>query len=190
MELVKKRDSAVGTPDPRPLSTTSVDSIHAQNSLTQPQQLQRRKEEYDLLQEQRMNIKSALANFDALNKDQLDRLESDIRKLSMGGHQSEPTTPPEYSNGNGYSNGVRSNRQSIASMVSTPGFSNITSPRTGRSGSQSFSTQYSQSTNSNLPSYSLPQSRRGSDEEEDSFSNLNLRTSGNNTISSNRRPNG
>lgn len=142
-------------------------------SLTTHKQLQKRKEEYESLREQRFRFQNALDNFDAINKDELHRLESDIRKLSMGGHQSEPTTPPEYRE-NGFTNGNRVNRLSLASMASTPGIGSIASPRTTRSGSQSVNTSFSHTTTSNLPSFSVPQSRRGSDEDEDSFSSLDF----------------
>jgi hypothetical protein len=141
--------------------------------LTIKSQLQKRKEEYDALKEQRYRFQSALDNFDAINQDELQRLEMDILKLSMGGHQSEPTTPPEYRD-SGVTNGNRLNRLSLTSMASTPGIGSIASPRTTRSGSQGVNTPYMHTTASNLPSFSVPQSRRGSDEEEDSFSSLDF----------------
>lgn len=144
--------------------------------------MQRRKEEYELLREQRFRYQTALETFDANNMNELQRLESDIRKLSMGGHQSEPTTPPEYRE-NSLVNGNRVNRLSLASMTSAPGIGSIASPRATRSGSQSVNTPFSHSTASNLPSFSVPQSRRGSDEEEDSFSSLDF-------TAVSRRPNG
>jgi hypothetical protein len=149
--------------------------------LTTESQLQKRKEEYESLREKRNLFQSALEHFDATNKEELQRLEYDIRKLSMSGHQSEPTTPPEYRE-NGLTNGNRVNRLSLASLTSTPGIGSIASPRTTRSGSQSVNTPFSHSTANTLPSYSVPQSRRGSDEEEDSMPSLDF------TI--NRRPNG
>ena len=145
-------------------------------------QLQKRKEEYDTLREQRLRYQSALDNFDLLNKEEIQRLESDIRSLSMGGHQSEPTTPPEYRDST-FTGGNRLNRLSFASMASTPGIGSIASPRTTRSGSQSVTMPFSHATSGNLPSFSVPQSRRGSDEEEDGFSNIDF-------TSTSRRPNG
>jgi hypothetical protein len=125
------------------------------------------------LREQRYRFQSALDNFDAVNQDELQRLELDIRKLSLAGHQSEPTTPPEYRD-TAITNGNRINRLSTASMASTPGIGSIASPRTTRSGSQGVNTPFLHNSNSNLPSFSVPQSRRGSDEEEDSFSSLDF----------------
>ena len=84
-----------------------------------------------------------MANLDVKAKtteDELLRLQTELNHLSIAGHQSEPTTPPEYHNG--FSN--RSNRLSLASL---------TSPFLASSGQ--------------LPSTSVPGSRRNSDEDEE-----------------------
>ncbi|KAK4986171.1 hypothetical protein LTR66_007948 [Elasticomyces elasticus] len=118
--------------------------------------------------------------------DEVDRLEQDISRFTAG-HQSEPTTPPEYHDTAFSSVFTRSNRFSSASMTSPPGLSN----RPSRSGSQltsppsNFSRPSNSSTGSQLPSKSMPGSRRGSDEEEDEdgyiyeFSNTNHRAAAN-----------
>jgi len=130
-------------------------------SLTDTNQLQKRKEEYEALREQRNRTQNELELFELRTKDELQRLEKDIYRLSMSGHQSEPTTPPEYRD-NGFPSAIsRPNRLSLASMASTPGIGSIASPRTNRSGSQSI--------NSAFNALSVPGSRRGSDEEEDSY---------------------
>lgn len=145
---------------------TTVHETWSDNSLT-PTQLQKRKEEYEALIQQRNRYQSQLELFHLQSKDEILRIESNLRRLSMTGHQSEPTTPPEYQE-NGFSSGVRPNRLSLASLTSTtPGIGSIASPRTTRSGSQSINATYASSQTSTLPSYSVPQSRRGSDEEED-----------------------
>lgn len=84
----------------------------------------------------------------------------------MGGHQSEPTTPPEYSSGfpTMFS---RPNRYSTSSLTSPQGLYN----RPARSGSQLASPQsgiiQSRFTfDDQLPSRSVPGSRRNSDEDE------------------------
>lgn len=93
----------------------------------------------------------------------MQRLEQDIYRLSMSGHQSEPTTPPEYRD-NGFPSAIsRPNRLSLASMVSTPGIGSIASPRANRSGSQSITSSFT------AQGLSVPGSRRGSDEETDSY---------------------
>ena len=141
--------------------------------LTTWTQLQKRKEEYDALREQRHRFQSALDTFDAINQDELQRLEMDIHKLSMSGHQSEPTTPPDHRD-NRIIHGNRVNRLSLASMAPTPGVGSIASPRATRPGSQGVNTPFLHNTASNLPSFSVPQSRRGSDEEGDGFSSLDF----------------
>jgi hypothetical protein len=89
---------------------------------------------------------------------------------STTGHQSEPTTPPEYRDTNSGFPSVfsRPNRYSTSSLTSPPGLYN----RPGRSGSQLTSPQsgiMSQSRlimDDQLPSKSVPGSRRNSDEDE------------------------
>lgn len=80
------------------------------------------------------------------------------------GHQSEPTTPPEYRDNGFPSMYSRQNRYSSSSLVSPPGLTN----RLSRSGSQLTSppvesVQGQNGDNSDkLPSKSVPGSRRGS----------------------------
>lgn len=82
--------------------------------------------------------------------------------------QSEPTTPPEYQNA--FSNNFSMpNRYSTASLISPPGLvtrpnrssTQLTSPPAG------FARPYTVNNNPNLPSQSVPGSRRQSDGEED-----------------------
>ena len=105
------------------------------------------------------------------------RDEEDINRLSSDiqyGKHSQPTTPPEYSDSNGFPTALsRPNRFSMSSI--TPG---MTTPRGSRSGSQitspPSSTPGNQGTgngNGYLPSKSMPGSRRNSDEEGDDFEN-------------------
>lgn len=89
-------------------------------------------------------------------------------KVSPGGHQSEPTTPPEYrESSSGFPSAFsRPNRYSTSSLTSPPGLYN----RPGRSGSQLTSPQsislQSRAMDEKLPSRSVPGSRRNSDEDE------------------------
>lgn len=103
-------------------------------------------------------------------EDELRRLTND---LSRHGHQSEPTTPPEYRADNRFPTSLsRPNRYSSASLVSPPG---IINNRPSRSGSQVLSSQidiakaFNALNNSTLPSKSTPGSRRNSEEDEDHF---------------------
>lgn len=98
----------------------------------------------------------------------LEQISRQVKRISLNGAVSEPTTPPEYSE-NGYSNRFsRSSRYSMNNVISPPGVSNrysqsstqITSPPgMTNSGGASGQTQ-------KTPAKSMPGSRRGSDEEE------------------------
>jgi len=88
---------------------------------------------------------------------------------SLAGHQSEPTTPPEYrETTSGFPTMFsRPNRYSTSSLTSPPGLYT----RPGRSGSQLASPQsgimHSRfAVDDHLPARSVPGSRRNSDEDE------------------------
>jgi hypothetical protein len=97
---------------------------------------------------------------------------ADFERMTMApGHQSEPTTPPEYRNGDMDFPSIysRRSRYSTSSMVSPPGFNN----RASRSGSQLTSPlpevaqvgyHYANGSSDKLPSKSVPGSRRGSND--------------------------
>jgi len=103
---------------------------------------------------------------------ELAQMQEDIgrtnNKNSNTGHQSEPTTPPEYRETTSGFPSVfsRPNRYSASSLTSPPGLYN----RPGRSGSQLTSPQsgilQSRMMDDKLPSKSVPGSRRNSDEDE------------------------
>lgn len=105
---------------------------------------------------------------EAIEKEALDRMTEDFHQTGMGpGHQSEPTTPPEYRD-HAYPASVfaRSNRYSSSSITSPPGLN-----RSSRSGSQLTSppselaqTLHNHINSDTLPSKSVPGSRRGSNE--------------------------
>src|ERR1051326_7870806 len=124
----------------------------------------------------------ALLDLQAKNQeDEMVRLATDLNRFNMSGHQSEPTTPPEYRE-NGYSNNnsnnntiyPRTNRFSSASLASPPG---LASNRQSRSCSQITSPPQATSQSvSHIPSKSVPGSRRNSDEEEDSYDFEDLKT--------------
>jgi hypothetical protein len=143
-------------------------------SLLTTHQLQKRKEEFEHLREQRKRFQTELELMDLRAKaseHELQRLELDIHRFSLSGRQSEPTTPPEYRD-NGFPSAIsRPNRLSMTSLASAQGIGSIASPRSNRSGSHSIASAYhgSQNSTSQLPSSSMPGSRRGSDEEEDNY---------------------
>lgn len=97
---------------------------------------------------------------------ELAQMEEEIGRLA--GHQSEPTTPPEYRDNSGFpSMFSRPNRYSMSSLASPPGLFN----RPARSGSQLTSPpsgliQNRYGYEEPMPSRSVPTTRRNSDDEE------------------------
>lgn len=131
-------------------------------------QLEKKKLEYERIREQRRRFELEMQKLEQAQKREeleLAKIQDDLRH----GHQSEPTTPPEYRNDQGYSSFFgRPNRYSTSSLTSPPGLFN----RPGRSGSQLQSPQSGiiQSSrgffDEHLPSRSVPTTRRNSDEHE------------------------
>jgi hypothetical protein len=80
---------------------------------------------------------------------------------------SQPTTPPEYNETNGFPSALsRPNRYSMSSVNPS-----TSTPRGSRANSQVTSPPANLVNNGNLPSYSMPGSRRGSEENDDDFEN-------------------
>lgn len=133
-------------------------------------QVEKKRQELKNLQEQRERFEAQMAIFNkqqALEKEELDRMTFDLQQSSLNaGHQSEPTTPPEYRDSVFGSAFGRSNRYSTSSITSPPGLN-----RSSRSGSQITSppselaqTLHNHINPDTLPSKSVPGSRRGSNE--------------------------
>ncbi|KAI5926098.1 armadillo-type protein [Camillea tinctor] len=138
------------------------------------QLLEKKKIEYEKLREQKRRFEAEMHKLDQQQRrDEFDiaQMQEDLGRgnsMSMTGHQSEPTTPPEYrETSSGFPTMFsRPNRYSTSSLVSTPGM--FTRP--ARSGSQLASPQSSvlphHYYDELLPSRSVPGSRRNSDEDE------------------------
>lgn len=129
------------------------------------QLLEKKKLEYEKLREQKRRFEAEMQKLDQQQRE----LREDLRPvLTLGGHQSEPTTPPEYRDTNpGFPTMFsRPNRYSMSSLVSPPGIFN----RPGRSGSHLTSPQSSimppRYHDDSLPYRSVPATRRNSDEDE------------------------
>lgn len=104
-------------------------------------------------------------------EEEIHRLSSDLRYGKQPAH-SQPTTPPEYNEGNGFPTAFsRPNRFSMSSV--NPGMATgMTTPRGSRANSQVISPPANfLSGNNNLPSQSMPGTRRNSDEDNDDFDN-------------------
>ncbi len=121
-----------------------------------------------MLREQRRRFEAELEIFNmqqAKEKQELDQMAQELHRVNLSaGHQSEPTTPPEYRDHVYPSVFSRTNRYSSSSLTSPPGLN-----RTSRSGSQLTSppselaqTLHNHISSDTLPSKSVPGSRRGS----------------------------
>ncbi|KAF2097342.1 ARM repeat-containing protein, partial [Rhizodiscina lignyota] len=132
------------------------------------QLLEKKKKEYEALKEQRLRFQTQMELLDLQSKreeEELQKLHSDLS--TFAGHQSEPTTPPEYREAGFPTSLSRPNRYSSASLASPPNGQTSFSNRTSRSGSQAMAAGFQSS--SHNPSKSVPGSRRNSDEEEDEY---------------------
>ncbi len=135
-------------------------------------QLEKKKLEYERLREHKRRFEAEIHKLDAQQRQEereLQQMAEDLQGGRFAGHQSEPTTPPEYrETSSGFPTMFsRPNRYSTSSLTSPPGLFN----RPGRSGSQLASPQSGilQSRfafDDQLPSRSVPGSRRNSDEDE------------------------
>lgn len=128
-----------------------------------PQQIEKKRMEYEKIREQKRLFDAELAKHEV----ELGAMLEEHGRLS--GHQSEPTTPPEYrENPSGFPSVFsRPNRYSLSSLTSPPGLAN----RSARSGSVLASPQSGIplsrfAFDDQLPSWSVPGSRRNSDEDE------------------------
>ncbi|KAK4505012.1 hypothetical protein PRZ48_002975 [Zasmidium cellare] len=135
---------------------------NAQNRITPSERAARHYE--SLLQAQR-KIQEELEKVDADTRREVDeniRHEQSVTQLFA---QSEPTTPPEYSNT--FTNFSRPNRYSTASLTSPPGIVTRANRASTHLTSPTIGLAYNNANASNLPSQSVPGSRRQSDDEED-----------------------
>ncbi|KAJ3950674.1 uncharacterized protein N0V96_001825 [Colletotrichum fioriniae] len=130
-------------------------------------EIEKKKIEYERLREQRRRFEMEMQKLEQAQRREemeLAKMQDDLRQ----GHQSEPTTPPEYHESSGFPTMFsRPNRYSTSSLTSPPGLFN----RPGRSGSQLTSPhstvmQSRFTFDDHLPSRSVPGSRRNSDEDE------------------------
>ena len=131
--------------------------------------------EYEKIREQKRLFEAEMQKLEQQQRrgeQELAAMQEDLGMGRMGanlaGHQSEPTTPPEYrETTSGFpSMFSRPNRYSTSSLTSPPGLYN----RPGRSGSQLASPQsgiiHSRFAGDDHPARSVPASRRNSDEDE------------------------
>ena len=135
-------------------------------------QLEKKKLEYEKILEQRRRFEAEMQKLAAqqrLEEMELLRMQEEMGRGAMTGHLSEPTTPPEYrETSSGFPTMFsRPNRYSTSSLVSPQTMFN----QRGRSGSQLTSPQSSAMPSrfgfdDQIPSRSVPGSRRNSDDDE------------------------
>ncbi|KAL8962906.1 MAG: hypothetical protein Q9193_000759 [Seirophora villosa] len=141
-----------------------------QEAVDVPNTLEKKRMDLELLQEQRKMFNKEMERLSlqtAREKQELDQMTQDLQRTNLGaGHQSEPTTPPEYRD-QFPSVFSRNNRYSMSSLASPPGLNN----RSSLSGSQLTSppseiaqTLHNHISSDTLPSKSVPGSRRGSND--------------------------
>ncbi|RMJ19529.1 hypothetical protein CDV36_000767 [Fusarium kuroshium] len=143
------------------------------NTMHKVQLIEKKKMEYERIREQRRRFELEMQKLDQQQRREaieLAQMEEEMGRL--GGHQSEPTTPPEYRDNSGFpSIFSRPSRYSMSSLTSPPGLFN----RPGRSGSQLASPQSGvmqarfgfEDTTTQMPSRSVPTTRRNSDDEKE-----------------------
>ncbi|KAK0747652.1 hypothetical protein B0T21DRAFT_8267 [Apiosordaria backusii] len=146
----------------------------ATTAMHKVQLLEKKRQDYERLREQRRRFEAEMHKLDAQTRQEaqeLQQMQEDINNRLGGGHQSEPTTPPEYHEVSGLSTiwSSRPNRYSMSSLTSPAALFN----RPNRSGSLLTSPQ---SGGGAIParlafddplSHSLPGSRRNSDEDDE-----------------------
>ncbi|KAJ4131126.1 hypothetical protein NW768_006668 [Fusarium equiseti] len=137
------------------------------------QKIEKKKMEYERIREQRRRFELEMQKLDQQQRREaleLAQMEEEVGR--MGGHQSEPTTPPEYRDNSGFPTFLsRPSRYSMSSLTSPPGLFN----RPVRSGSQLASPQSGirqarygfDDTTTQMPSRSVPTTRRNSDDEKE-----------------------
>ncbi|CAJ2511087.1 Uu.00g067120.m01.CDS01 [Anthostomella pinea] len=138
------------------------------------QVLEKKKLDYERLREQKRRFEAEMQRLEQQQRQselELGQMEGELGRgngMGLTGHLSEPTTPPEFrESSNGFPTMFsRPNRYSMSSLVSPPGIST----RGARSGSQLASPQsgipQSRFFEDQMPSRSVPASRRNSDEDE------------------------
>ncbi|KAF5693199.1 hypothetical protein FDENT_2184 [Fusarium denticulatum] len=140
---------------------------------SQDYNIEKKKMEYERIREQRRRFELEMQKLDQQQRREaleLAQMEEEVGR--MGGHQSEPTTPPEYRDNSGFPTFLsRPSRYSMSSLTSPPGLFN----RPVRSGSQLASPQSGirqarfgfEDTTTQMPSRSVPTTRRNSDDEKE-----------------------
>ncbi|CAK7566470.1 MAG: hypothetical protein SEPTF4163_004416 [Sporothrix epigloea] len=160
--------------------------LAASTALHKVQLLEKKRLEYEKLREQKRRFEAEMHKLDQQqlrDEQELAAMQEDLGRfgaaaaLANAGHQSEPTTPPEcHETSSGFPSMLsRPNRYSTSSLTSPPGLlfnrpgrsgSQITSPRAGAIQSSASPSSTHFGFDDQLPSRSVPVTRRNSDEHE------------------------
>ncbi|KAJ2891763.1 hypothetical protein MKZ38_010730 [Zalerion maritima] len=163
--------AASAAPQRTPAMSQNQDLQQVQ-AIQQVQLLEKKRIEYERIREQKRRFELEMQKLDQqekLEEQELAQMTEDLGRIA--GHQSEPTTPPEYREptaSSGFPTFLsRPNRYSTSSLTSPPGMYN----RPGRSGSQLASPQAGMvpgrfAFDDQLPARSFPATRRNSDDDE------------------------
>ena len=141
-------------------------------------QLETKRRQNEELREKRRRFEAELDRFKGQqerSEQELDQMIQAFNQTNMNvGHQSEPTTPPEYRDTVSSSVFSRQNRYSMSTLTSPPGLGKTSSGQRSGSILTSPPTEIAQTLHNNitadtLPSKSVPASRRGSNDRISSF---------------------
>ncbi|KAG6010290.1 hypothetical protein E4U21_007339 [Claviceps maximensis] len=147
-----------------------MDSTPEYNSAMHKVQLiEAKKAEFERIREQRRRFEVEMQRLDQQQRREAQELAQMEEEIRIAGHQSEPTTPPDYrANSAGFPTMLsRPNRYSTSSLASPPGFnrptrsgSQLTAPPSGLGQPRYGFNEMS------MPSRSDPTTRRNSDDED------------------------
>ena len=159
-------------PEPQDFSASQAQA----QAFAKVQLLERKRVEYEKIREQKRRFEVEMQKLDQQQRreeQELAQMTEDLGRFasrdSMAGHLSEPTTPPEYrETAGGFPTMFsRPNRYSTSSLTSPPGLYNRQSrPNSQIASPQSGIMQSRLAFDDQLPSRSVPGSRRNSDEDE------------------------
>ncbi|KAK2751378.1 hypothetical protein FQN55_001115 [Onygenales sp. PD_40] len=113
---------AFSTSQPPPLPE-SVDFLSTATQLHKSQLLEKKKLQLEQMREHRRRFELDMMRLEAKEKEELEQLNRELAQTSLAGPVSEPTTPPEYRENNGFPTAFsRPTRFSTSSATAPTGF--------------------------------------------------------------------
>ena len=166
------RPGGLSRPNERTATHAAKTRRGARKLLLTREQIEKKQQEYARIREQKRRFEVEMQKLDQVSRreeQELAKLKEDLRGMNLSGHQSEPTTPPEYrESSSGFPTMFsKPNRYSTSSLVSPPGLFSRQSGTGSQLASPQSGIQHSRfSYDDQLPTRSVPGSRRNSDEDE------------------------